>query len=234
MQNDLFKEDYYENLAKEQIIEKNIEEQINENINKISDDLIRKTKIIKNCDCRNINSILEIETQINQIKENLDEIKSEISKIAPKYDYNELITQSNINQIKFEQVNEYLHIIFPTLLPRRLKGKNDIYSYQDIYMKYYADFFNYFSQNGKHLIYDKAVLIYTHFFENESQLVDHDNFETKKITDMITSWILPDDNPKFCSQFFRYKLGDYKHTEIEVIPQKRFIEYYENETEEEQ
>lgn len=127
-------------------------------------------------------------------------------------------------QLIFSQDGERLHIVFPSLLPRRLKNGSPI-STADIKQMYETPFYNYFC-NGKHIIYSqKAVIIYTHFFSSEKEFVDHDNFQTKEITDLITSWLLLDDTPKNCAIFMDYRMGEYSHTEVDVIPFNELREY---------
>ena len=123
--------------------------------------------------------------------------------------------------LKFTQNGERLHIVFPDLLPKRVT-KDTPYTYADIKMMYTPAFENHF-RTGKHKIYaEKAVIVYTHYFESEKDFIDHDNFETKIITDLITSWLLLDDSPKNCAIFSDYKIGDKSHTEVDVMPYKDF------------
>ena len=41
--------------------------------------------------------------------------------------------------------------------------------------------------------------------------------------------MLLEDNPKYCSIFMDYKMGEYSHTEVDVIPDKDFIEFIKEE-----
>ncbi len=126
--------------------------------------------------------------------------------------------------VEFKRDGEHLKIIFPTLLPKRYKG--DGLDAQFFYFNYnYSNaFYNFFS-NGKHIVYDKAAIIYTHVFEDENHLADYDNFETKAITDKITSFILTDDDPRRCSMYFMYRIGEHAHTEVDVIPKRDLVDF---------
>lgn len=119
--------------------------------------------------------------------------------------------------LEFSLDGEHLHINFPSLLPRRIKNDSPITS-ADVKQMYEEPFYQFFS-SGKHKIYaKKAVIIYTHVFSSEKEFVDHDNFQTKEVTDLITSWLLLDDTPKNCAIFMDYKMGEKSHTEVDVIP----------------
>lgn len=127
-------------------------------------------------------------------------------------------------KLEFSQDGERLHIVFPDLLPRRIKNNSPITS-ADIKQMYETPFHNHFSK-GKHKIYNKkAVIIYTHIFSSEKEFVDHDNFQTKEITDLITSWLLLDDTPKHCAIFMDYKMGEKSHTEVDVIPFDELVDF---------
>lgn len=127
-------------------------------------------------------------------------------------------------KIDFKQDGERLHITFPDLLPRRIR-KDSPYKYSDIVQMYEPSFRRYF-ECGKHVIYsEKAAIIYTHYFESENEFVDHDNFETKIFTDLITSHMLLDDSPKYCAIFMDYRIGEKSHTEIDVIPYAKLKDF---------
>ncbi len=120
-------------------------------------------------------------------------------------------------ELLFTQAGEHLHIVFPSLLPKRVTN-NDSLTAADIKQMYEGAFRKFF-ENGKHIIYSKkAVIIYTHYFKSNLEFKDHDNFETKIITDLITSWLLLDDSPRNCSIFMDYRMGENSHTEVDVIP----------------
>ena len=152
-------------------------------------------------------------------------IKKIVNKTSEIGRYSGFTGKQEINRIKGEKLlfsmdGERLHIVFPSLLPKRIERQNNtaVYTNADIRQMYEPAFSEYFS-GRKHIIYTKkVVIIYTHFFSSEKEFRDHDNFETKIITDLITSTVLLDDSPKLCAIFMDYKMGEYSHTEIDVIP----------------
>ncbi len=122
--------------------------------------------------------------------------------------------------LKMSMDGERLHIVFPTLLPKRIErtSKSAVYTNSDIRQMYEPAFTRFFS-HGKHIIYSKkAAIIYTHYFSSEKEFIDHDNFETKIVTDLITANLLLDDSPKHCAILMDYKMGDKSHTEVDVVP----------------
>ena len=122
---------------------------------------------------------------------------------------------------------ERLHIVFPSLLPKRIERQNNqaVYTNADIRQMYEPAFSKFFS-GRKHVIYSqKAVIVYTHFFTSEREFRDHDNFETKIITDLITANMLLDDSPKHCAIFMDYKMGEQSHTEVDVMPFEELKEF---------
>lgn len=167
-----------------------------------------------------------IKKEIDKLNKNIRKmIKNvyEISLYSGAMDKSERLNMVE-EQLLFSQDGEHLHITFSTLLPRRVTKDSPV-KITDIKQMYEPAFRKQFS-NGKHKIYsEKAVIIYTHYFSSKKEFVDHDNFETKVITDLITSWLLLDDSPRFCSIFMDYKIGEKSHTEVDVIPFARLKEF---------
>lgn len=121
----------------------------------------------------------------------------------------------------FEKYEERLHIVFPDLIPKRIKS-DSVLTHRDIRAMYAPAFADFFS-SGKHKVYEeKAVIVFTHIYKANERLIDHDNFETKPITDLITSRLLTDDSPVFCAVFSDYRVGEYTHTEVDVLPFSEF------------
>ncbi len=73
-----------------------------------------------------------------------------------------------------------------------------------------------------------SVICYCHVYSKDvspSRHLDHDNIETKSITDIITDFVLYDDGPKFLNHYHCSAIGEYNHTEIFVVPQNEFIQW---------
>ena len=72
---------------------------------------------------------------------------------------------------------------------------------------------------------NRVMIVYTMIFSNEKEFIDMDNFQTKEVTDLITTWLSLEDDPKHCALFMDYKMGECSHTEVDVMPYKDFAEY---------
>ncbi len=137
------------------------------------------------------------------------------------------ITRMMGEELETSLDGERLHIVFTSLLPKRIERQNNqaVYTNADIRQMYEPAFSKFFS-GRKHVIYSKkAVIVYTHFFSSEREFRDHDNFETKIITDLITANMLLDDSPKHCAIFMDYKMGEQSHTEVDVMPFEELKEF---------
>lgn len=126
-----------------------------------------------------------------------------------------------------EAQNGILRIEIPELLPDKVK-QWESGEYNRIYHKYLPAFQNFFSK-GRFPIYEsKAVICIYSYYENETQLKDHDNFEVKPIIDILSAFLLPDDSPKWCANFMDYRMGEKCYTEIYVVPYSIFGDFFEN------
>lgn len=138
-----------------------------------------------------------------------------------KEDRKEIVSED----LTFTQTGEKLHIIFPTLLPRRISQNDSPITSADVKQMYQKSFYEFFC-TGKHRMHtDRVMIVYTMIFSNEKEFVDMDNFQTKEVTDLITSWLSLEDDPKHCALCMDYKMGEYSHTEVDVMPYDRFCEY---------
>lgn len=145
---------------------------------------------------------------------------------------------SNDGYEKIEQINEqianawdikicytkqgWLQIILPIMLPK-IKQHNA----QIIRLPLQIALRKFFENKGV----DKkipSVICYCHVYSKDvppSRYIDHDNIETKAITDIITDFILYDDGPQFLNHYHCSAIGKYSHTEIFIVPQNKFIQW---------
>ena len=156
-------------------------------------------------------------------------IKKIVSKTSEIGRYSGFTGKQEINRIAGEKLvfsmdGDRLHIVFPSLLPKRIERQNNtaVYTNADIRQMYEPAFSEYFSGRKDTIYTKKVVIIYTHFFSSEKEFRDHDNFETKIITDLITASVMLDDSPKHCAIFMDYRMGEKSHTEVDVIPFDEF------------
>ena len=141
----------------------------------------------------------------------------------------DLATEKNI---KFDRREEYLNIIIPEMLPHKpqidmthgtVRYAYDIDQWRASYYEAFAREFI----NGKYNIFtDKVSICYIiHVPENMRKgIPDTDNFDTKVMTDIITNFLLKDDNFICCNYFVdvvidkQCKRAEECFTEIIVCP----------------
>lgn len=184
---------------------------------------------IQDLNLSNYNSVYET---CNEISDQLHQRAQKLGNIARFYGEpkQETASTSSANiEIKLEY-DKYFKIVFPYLLPKRIKSDNTRSITANINeYKYFSEAcrkaFNQFRRDHKLPSYNsKVVLCFTHFFENEYEVMDADNlnFEPKDIQNIICSNMLPDDSLSYVSHYIDYKIGDYRHTEITIIPEEDF------------
>lgn len=117
----------------------------------------------------------------------------------------------------------WLQIILPIMLPKIKQHNTKVIALPlQIALK---NFFKNKDVDKKIL----SVICYCHVYSKEvspSRYLDHDNIETKAITDIITDFILYDDGPKFLNHYHCSAIGKYSHTEIFIVPQNEFVEWF--------
>lgn len=123
----------------------------------------------------------------------------------------------NVNDIKIEYIeNNWFHIVFPTLLPKKNKGNASyIRTTLQVAIKHF------FESNQRIIPSKKCTVIFKHNYTKNYELKkyrDHDNYEIKATLDIIALYLLKDDNPNFCEHFYMSDISDKVNTEIFVIP----------------
>lgn len=117
----------------------------------------------------------------------------------------------------------WIQVVIPFLLPKREKGTTE-YLRSIIYPSL-QEFF----QDKAPINFNKAVLAYRHIYDKnrkERRKRDHENFEINMVSDTLALFALPDDGPDTCNHFYCSKEGNRECTEVYVLPQKDFIEFY--------
>lgn len=153
----------------------------------------------------------------------------------PHYiDYNSKEVYEKIEQVNEEIANAWdikicytkqgwLQIKLPIMLPKIKQHNAQIISLPlQVTLK---NFFKNRNVNKK----IPSVICYCHVYSKEvspSRYLDHDNIETKAITDIITDYILYDDGPQFLNHYHCSAIGKYSHTEIFIVPQNEFVEWF--------
>lgn len=121
--------------------------------------------------------------------------------------------------------DEWFAVHLPALLPHKKKG--DTTYIRDSLI---AVMNEYFLENEFFLINSCVVATCYIYDESRSQQQwrDYDNFEYKAALDVLASYVLRDDSPALCSQFFHSFYGSEDSTVIYFIPTDEmdiFLEY---------
>ena len=111
----------------------------------------------------------------------------------------------------------------PLLLPKKESGSSE-YIRSVIYPEM-RDFF----RDREPVRFHDCVLVYRHVYDRERperRARDHDNIETNMVSDIIAMYVLPDDSPRFCSHYECSAAGSTERTEVYVIPESEFVEWF--------
>ena len=111
----------------------------------------------------------------------------------------------------------------PMLLPKKRAGST----------KYLTDFLypamrGFFAEKEP-VRYRDCVLIFRHVYDRkrpERRKRDHDNIETKTVTDVVALYVMADDSPDVCSNYECSAVGDVERTEVYVVPAKDFTTWF--------
>jgi hypothetical protein len=80
--------------------------------------------------------------------------------------------------------------------------------------------------------YPKCVLIFRHVYDRNfpvRHMRDYDNVEVKQVTDVVAMYVMVDDNPVNCRTYHCCAVGNCCRTEVYVVPQDEFIQWYHQE-----
>lgn len=171
------------------------------------------------------NRLLLEKTEYSIVKESMLLSNMIRSAVTDKGDKSVIESVCN-DLVRAEVVEEgaVVHIVFNTLLPKRMK--NGTLRDLDVeYLTYAAALNKAFKQHEIARYSEKVFLCFRHIYTSEREMLDHDNIEIKTVLDAITLNVLHDDGPKQCGLNIDYEMGEYKHTEIDIVPVKEFPSY---------
>ena len=153
---------------------------------------------------------------IKDVTEIYNAIINEMSRDYSRAEANEKIldVQADEADVDFKEVDRGVQIIIPRILPKKknFTDKYDIALFRNSYMQ---SFKRYFSKNPRH--FDKKVMIQIHsVYLKESEMLDYDNMAIKQIIDIITLFLLVDDNPTRYNLYMSAGVGEKRETIITV------------------
>lgn len=76
--------------------------------------------------------------------------------------------------------------------------------------------------------YSDCVIVFHHIYDEnrtENRWRDHDNIETKTVTDLLGLYLMPDDNPLICDHYYCSSRGKSDSTEVYIIPRGDFVRF---------
>lgn len=133
--------------------------------------------------------------------------------------------RENNPQVKFEKKDNILKITMPRLITwKKTNAETARKFYESSYMYYFLDY----RKNTGYTLPDYYVLWYQHCYKKYfgNFVKDHDNMETKIVTDMISRCFNVDDSPFHCETHVSSKKAEKDCTEIYIVPRETFSEFY--------
>lgn len=192
----------------------------------------------------NFNRIEESYIECTKLSHKLEKLCMKVRIIPNKYGsqapYDVLVNKSELedldldsaieeNRLQFYYNNRTIKVVLPSLLPRKEKHdyankKTRYFSNPDLdRIVYYNSFRKEYEEDNLIPYTERVVLCFTHYFNDDKNIVDAENLNSKIITDVIALFLLKDDSLKYCSVFHTYEIGEHVHTEIEIIPYSKFF-----------
>lgn len=128
----------------------------------------------------------------------------------------EMVMKTQIEDIdvKFDITDKGIQITLPRNLPKKktFTDKYDIALFRNSYIQAFK---NYFTENPLH--FDDKVMIHIHsIYLKESEMLDYDNMAIKQILDIITLFMLTDDNPTRYNLYMSAGIGKVRQTLITI------------------
>ena len=174
----------------------------------------------------------DIKHSLNVISQKLNKSFSVLSgvflKIGVTDDYSVSIGNQEIPKLKFVKNGDIIEIIFPCLLPKRVKyeDKKNLIELKRVSLMYGKALLDYFLNNEIRYS-EKVVLCFIHHYKTKSLVKDHDNFNLKMIIDYIAVTALIDDSAEYCSHYMDYVIDETKedYSTVYIVPENKFTDF---------
>ena len=125
--------------------------------------------------------------------------------------------------ITVQKENGILKVILPMILPTKAKAKAE-YLFEPLFFA-----MENFSRNESVLMKEKAMMCIRFIYDRNNKKIprgDHDNKEVKQVIDAISAFVVPDDSDNYLSLCMISSEGEYSHTEVYVMPEKDFLDFF--------
>ena len=116
----------------------------------------------------------------------------------------------------------WFSVRIPLLLPKKEHGSSDY-----IRQILYPAMQRFFRGRIPHKL-DEATIVFRHVYSEdrpERRARDHDNIETRMVSDIVAMFTVVDDSPIYCTHLYVTAPGSEDRTEVYVVPQKELPEF---------
>lgn len=128
---------------------------------------------------------------------------------------NVIISAKQLNISVANRVDGIIEITLPCMLPHRKKGDNGFISVPLIRI------LDEFTLNSSFEKFTNCDICITHVYDMNTtrmeRIRDHDNFELKKIMDIIAMFLLTSDSGRYCNTHSFTELSDKNMTRVEIM-----------------
>lgn len=115
-------------------------------------------------------------------------------------------------------------------MPRLPSFKSNSYSVTYLRDTLYTVFEHLFSSHKlERYLFENCVLIFRNVYsgnDSKKAIRDNDNYEYKAVTNLLTTYFIPDDSPKYCDTFLCSVYGDEDATEVFIVPRREFPTFF--------
>ena len=146
-----------------------------------------------------------------------------ISTNIKKQEY--LVSAGIMHGIQIHTSDDILEITLPCLLPKRKQKQSTEFLIDPIYftLSSYAD-------NNKLPRFEHCVVCFSHIYSKELSLRrvrDYDNLELKQILDVVSAFVMKDDNGLLCDIYNTTEIGENDFTVISIMSKECFTKWLE-------
>ena len=125
--------------------------------------------------------------------------------------------------ITIQKKDGILEVTLPMILPTKAKAKAE-YLFEPLFFA-----MENFAKCEEVFINEKAMLCIEFVYDKNNKNIrrgDHDNKEVKQVIDAISSFVVLDDSDNYLSLCQISSEGEYNHTKVYVMPERRFGTFF--------
>ena len=125
--------------------------------------------------------------------------------------------------ISIQKKDGILEVTLPMILSTKAKAKAE-YLFEPLFFA-----MENFSKCEDVFINEKVMMCIEFIYDKSNKNIrrgDHDNKEVKQVIDAISSFVVPDDSDNYLSLCQISTEGEYNHTKVYVMPERRFGAFF--------